>query len=122
MREKSIGGAPVAAAPINRFATALTRERNCRLCNTSHRATARLRFVAARGREIRHFVTDRTNPKIPNQKDVGNGGKSEEGSHEEFSEMLTPPQNPIHCASCRTICNACKRARPANCSRMYSDI
>ena len=71
MREKSIGGAPVDAAPINRFATALTREPNCRRCNISHHVTARLRFVVANEREIRLFVTDRTNRKMPKWSPAG---------------------------------------------------
>ena len=65
MRGKNIGGAPVDAAPINRFVTALTKGPDCRLCNILRRVIDRLRFVAASERVIRHFVTDHTNLKVP---------------------------------------------------------
>ena len=71
MKGKNIGGAPVDAAPINRFVTALTRGPDCRLCNILRRVTARLRFAAASERVIRLFVTDHTNLKLPRGSPAG---------------------------------------------------
>ena len=71
MREKSIGGARVAAAPISLFAMVLTRELNYRRYNISHRVTAKLPSAVASVRVIRHFVTDRTSHRMPKSRPAG---------------------------------------------------
>ena len=71
MKGKNIGGAPVDAALINRFATALTRGPDCCPCDIPRHVTVRVRFVAASERVIRLFVTDHTNLKLPRGSPAG---------------------------------------------------